>query len=340
MSHGLSWNHLYGTAQIRHDYIVNFTFQGRGWPLITGIDRETLLRGVDPQQRAAWEEEEDDGPTSLAFCFGGSQDPTEEECQIRSTVAGVLNVSTTSFRVGAGFPAADGPPLNTFIIAGLTDFQNQCLQNHHVISGPDISFCALPTHPQSPGYLGTIVDLDFDNTEQGAIEARNAIRKSIMVNTRLVQLFQIHRDAVPINYSAQDIADELHDSISLLPIELTGSRGARVAWRVYSVVSTNNPDHVRLQRLAFRETQVVTSYSFRGVVRADMSCGVCRSIDHPGPLCPFPRIHGWMGPSAETMAATAQAARAAAAVARGRGRGRGRGNRGGNQRGNQRGRGF
>ncbi|KAJ7688895.1 hypothetical protein B0H16DRAFT_1860400 [Mycena metata] len=311
-----------------------------GWPLITGIDREALLRGVDPQQRAAWEEEEDEGPTSLAFRFGGSQDPTEEARQIRSTVAGVLNVSATSFRVGAGFPAADGPPLNTFIIAGLTDFQNQCLQNHHVISGPDISFCALPTHPQNPGYLGTIVDLDFDNTEQGAIEARNAIRRSIMTNTRLVQLFQIHRDAVPINYSAQDIADELHDSISLLPIELTGARGARVAWRVYSVISTNNPDHVRLQRLAFRETRVVTSYSFRGVVRADMSCGVCRSIDHPSPLCPFPRIHGWMGPSAETMAATAQAARAAAAAARGRGRGRGRGNRGGNQRGNQRGRGF
>ncbi|KAJ7707240.1 hypothetical protein B0H16DRAFT_1481591 [Mycena metata] len=288
-----------------------------GWPLITGIDREALLRGVDPQQRAAWEEEEDEGPTSLAFRFGGSQDPTEEARQIRSTVAGVLNVSATSFRVGAGFPAADGPPLNTFIIAGLTDFQNQCLQNHHVISGPDISFCALPTHPQNPGYLGTIVDLDFDNIEQGAIEARNAIRRSIMTNTRLVQLFQIHRDAVPINYSAQDIADELHDSISLLPIELTGARGARVAWRVYSVVSTNNPDHVRLQRLAFRETRVVTS-----------------------PLCPFPRIHGWMGPSAETMAATAQAARAAAAAARGRGRGRGRGNRGGNQRGNQRGRGF
>ncbi|KAJ7704684.1 hypothetical protein B0H16DRAFT_1828198 [Mycena metata] len=242
-----------------------------GWPLITGIDHKALLRG-------------------------GSQDPTKEARQIRSTIAGVLNVSATSFRVGAGFPAADGPPLNTFIIARLTDFQNQCLQNHHVISGPDISFCALPTHLQNPGYLGTIVNLDFDNTEQGAIEARNTIRRSIMTNTRLVQLFQIHRDAVPINYSAQDIADKLHDSISLLPIELTGAHGARVAWRVYSVVSTNNPDHVRLQ---FCETQVVTSYSFRGVVRADMSCDVCRSIDHPSPLCPFLQIHGWMGPSAE-----------------------------------------
>ncbi|KAJ7026044.1 hypothetical protein C8F04DRAFT_1190858 [Mycena alexandri] len=87
----------------------------------------------------------------------------------------------------------------------------------------------------------------------------------------------------------------LHDSISLLPIELEGSRGVRVAWRVYAVVSTNNPAHVRLQRLAFRETRVVVPYSFRGIVRADMSCGVCRSIDHPGALCPFPLIHGMDG---------------------------------------------
>ncbi|KAJ7045947.1 hypothetical protein C8F04DRAFT_1388488 [Mycena alexandri] len=86
----------------------------------------------------------------------------------------------------------------------------------------------------------------------------------------------------------------LHDSISLLPIELEGSRGVRVAWRVYAVVSTNNPAHVRLQRLAFRETRVVVPYSFRGIVRADMS-GVCRFIDHPGALCPFPLIHGMDG---------------------------------------------
>ncbi|KAJ7180858.1 hypothetical protein C8R46DRAFT_1319225 [Mycena filopes] len=295
-----------------------------GWPLVTGVDREVLMDPVDKEQTGEWEEEEAEGPTSLAFRMGGSLDPVSDSRALAAAAEGTVNAEPGSARVGAGVAAVEGArPPNVFIIAGLSAFAHRALQEQLVISTANGTFVILPPHPNESGYMGTVVDLAFENTPEGAIGAADVIRRCATKNMQFVQLVQTHRDGVPRNYSIQEIADELRDSITVQPIEITNTLGTRIGWRVYSIVTTRIPAAYRLIRAAFRKTRLVTGFSYRGVVRADMSCAVCRGIDHPTGLCPFPLVPGWMGPSEATIAAAAQAARAAAAAARNRGTRRG-----------------
>jgi hypothetical protein len=44
-------------------------------------------------------------------------------------------------------------------------------------------------------------------------------------------------------------------------------------------------------------------------------CRICPSIDHPTPLCPFPNLPGWLGPTPTTIAALEDASHATATKA-------------------------
>jgi hypothetical protein len=75
----------------------------------------------------------------------------------------------------------------------------------------------------------------------------------------------------------------------------------------------------------------VTAFNNTGRARADMSCRICPSIDHPSALCPFPEIEGWMGATPTMLPAAPNAARGRGG--RGGRRARGGRNAGGRGRG-------
>ncbi|KAJ7449977.1 hypothetical protein B0H11DRAFT_323163 [Mycena galericulata] len=101
-----------------------------------------------------------------------------------------------------------------------------------------------------------------------------------------------YHDALPATLST--LEDVLH-SVSVAPLELAAPR---VVWRVYMRVTTHTADGYTAIRRAFRDVVFVTAFNNTGrVLREDVSCDICRAIDHPTPLCPFPDAPGWMGPT-------------------------------------------
>ncbi|KAJ7457917.1 hypothetical protein B0H11DRAFT_202925 [Mycena galericulata] len=131
--------------------------------------------------------------------------------------------------------------------------------------------------------------LTFENTPGGAQEAATAITAALRVNTDFGRLVMSYCDALPSTFST---LDDVLDSVSVAPLELPAPR---VVWRVYMRVTTHIADGYNAIRRAFRDVVFVMPFNNTGYVRGVMSCRICRAIDHPTLLCPFPDTPGWMG---------------------------------------------
>ncbi|KAJ7815781.1 hypothetical protein B0H14DRAFT_2603101 [Mycena olivaceomarginata] len=118
--------------------------------------------------------------------------------------------------------------------------------------------------------------------------------------------------------SHQDIRKELHDSFMLHPIWLNTAHRPRLAYRVFTLVTTSDPTMYSAICAAFHEMRISTGLNYCGRVHNNFLCCICQSIDHPYQLCPFPGIPGWMGPTPETIAASEKAAQDAVNTARNR----------------------
>ncbi|KAJ6522963.1 hypothetical protein DFH09DRAFT_1330327 [Mycena vulgaris] len=290
-----------------------------GWYLPTGIERHTLLDPVDPEQIESWEMLEQDGPSSFATLAGDSVDPPHEARLIHSNLADLLNVQRYSFKVCPAMPriATAGQNPNVFFITGLSEFLNDAIQRQQVVSAPGITFFIYPPHPhpQFSGFMGTIVGLEFEDSVAGDSAALEAICSAVMVNKRFTSAVLSHCDPLPAGVCSEDILTRLQNSIAIRPIELrptephTADQGHRIAYRVYADLPTTNPSAYRAIRIAFRRTRVIQTMGLFGTVINDFApCRICRSIDHPAPLCPYPKYPGWRGATAATIAALDEAA--------------------------------
>ncbi|KAJ7917891.1 hypothetical protein B0H13DRAFT_2321964 [Mycena leptocephala] len=290
-----------------------------GWYLPTGIDRHRLLDSVDPNQIESWEMLEQDGPSSFATLAGDSIDPPHEARLIHSNLADLLNVQCYSFNVCPAVPpiATAGQNPNVFLITGLSEFLNDAIQRQQVVSAPGITFFIYRSHPdpQFSGFMGTIFGLEFEDSVAGDSAALEAIRSAVMVNKRFTSAVFSHCDPLPAGVCSEDILARLQNSIAIRPIELrptephTAYQGHRIAYRVYADLPTTDPSAYRAIRIAFRRTRVIPTMGLFGSVINDFTpCRICRSIDHPAPLCPYPNYPGWRGPTAATITALDEAA--------------------------------
>ncbi|KAJ7453699.1 hypothetical protein B0H11DRAFT_2288187 [Mycena galericulata] len=151
-----------------------------------------------------------------------------------------------------------------------------------------------PLYPPRSGFLGIVEGLTFENTARGAEEVATAITAALRANADFRRLVMSYRDTLPANFSTQQVLAAVLDSVSVAPLELPAPR---VVWRVYMRVTTHTADGYIAIRRAFRDVVFVTPFNNIGHVREDMSCRICRAIDHPTLLCPFPSAPGWMGPT-------------------------------------------
>ncbi|KAJ6450062.1 hypothetical protein C8R45DRAFT_1043958 [Mycena sanguinolenta] len=286
-----------------------------GWYLPSGIDRQTLLESVDPKQIESWEILERDGPTSLATLAGDSVDPPHEARMIHSNLADLLNIQRYKFRVCAAEPriTPSGRNSNVFLIGGLGEPLNTAIQRSRVVSAPGITFFIYPPHPQPQvsGFMGTIVGLNLENSQDGDGAALEAIRSAVMVNKRFTKAVFSYCDPLPVDLCPEEMLDDLRDSITIRPVELrTLDQGHRIGYRVYATVRTKDLGAYQAIRLAFRFTKVFMPVGMLGTVYGEFGlCRICRSIDHSASLCPYPICPGWRGPSASTIAAIDEGAR-------------------------------
>ncbi|KAJ7789702.1 hypothetical protein B0H14DRAFT_3502700 [Mycena olivaceomarginata] len=78
---------------------------------------------------------------------------------------------------------------------------------------------------------------------------------------------------------------------------------------------TNNRESWSQLRRLFGKLQIMTALYGTARLQRAFRCRIYPSIDHPTPLCPFPDLPDWLGPTPTTIAALEDASCAAAAKA-------------------------
>ncbi|KAJ7022147.1 hypothetical protein C8F04DRAFT_1098405 [Mycena alexandri] len=295
----------------------------------TTADAAARMRNVDPGQSTTWH---NTPGTILAVVSGGSVDPVGESQDGVDLLAGATNVPRELIRMGAANPANPRLPTpNVFGVTGIPPDLAAFLLNDRVLSVKQITLFLYALVPDTfSGFLGNVEGLTFPNTPAGAQEAANMVTNTLSTTPAFIQLVMNHRDNIPAHWTIQQALTAILGSITVAPIELLSPRGPRVVWRVYMMVTTTDPAAYNAIRAAFAPILFITAFNNTGRVRADMFCRICESIDHPTPLCPFPDVPGWMGPTPASLAAAPAATRGGRGrgISRGRARG-GRGTRGG-----------
>ncbi|KAJ7711610.1 hypothetical protein B0H16DRAFT_1816528 [Mycena metata] len=269
-------------------------------PETTGTDFDTLALNADPAVIQTWR----NTPGTIAvYVAGGDRDSTGSAHSGAELIANVTNMPAGAVRMGAAKAANPSLPApNLFGITGLTPDLAAELVRLRMLCTQAITLFIITLAPHFSGFLGLVEGLTFLNTPAGAQEAVNAITHTLSTNTNFIQLVMSHRDALPAHWSIQQALTAILGSLTVTPIELlSGAGSARVVWRVFMMVTTHNMVYYNAIRAAFRQVAFVTAFNNTGRVRDDLSCRICRSIDHPTQLCPFPDVPGYVGPTAATL---------------------------------------
>jgi hypothetical protein len=74
----------------------------------------------------------------------------------------------------------------------------------------------------------------------------------------------------------------------------TGVGQSHPAWNVYIYPPTRNAPTLREWRAVIQETTFVTEDNDAGKTYKIFNCTICRSINHPSGMCPYPTQDGWI----------------------------------------------
>ncbi|KAJ7849679.1 hypothetical protein B0H14DRAFT_3452381 [Mycena olivaceomarginata] len=274
----------------------------------------------------------------LAFVMGvGNGDRTQTAGRIATAIAGYINVDPASVLVGApGLGTGAGPDARAWLIGGLPENLAQVVLESRCLCSTAITLFFLQYTPLITGFLGTIGGLIIPNTRQGRATAMGIIEDAISNDSAITRFVRDHRDSFPSHLDADQALDIFLTSIGVDAIELPPPQQRRIVHRL--------EQWNQLRRL-FALLVIDTTYYGEGRIHPPMSCNLCPSTDHPGPLCPFPHVDGWLGATSANIGELLDISRTARARALGpsnnaggnRGRGGSRGGRGKSGRGNARG---
>ncbi|KAJ7869772.1 hypothetical protein B0H14DRAFT_273720 [Mycena olivaceomarginata] len=316
-----------------------------GWRPLYGFEADAVWRNHPSAQREKWDREPH--PKFLAIVMGGNGDRTQTAGRIATAIAGRINVDPASILVGApGLGTGAGPDARAWLIGGLPEHLAQVVLESRCLCSTSITLFFLQYAPLITGFLGTIGGLIIPNTREGRVTAMDLIEDAIGNNTAITRFVRDHRDSFPSHLDADQALDVFMSSIGVDAIELLlpNNGGSYVAWNVYALSPTDSLEDWNQLRRLFGLLVIDTTYYGEGRIHPPMSCNFCPSTDHPGPLCPFPRVDGWLGATTANIGELLDISRTARARALGpsntgssRGRGGSRGGKGKPGRGNNRG---
>ncbi|KAJ7894466.1 hypothetical protein B0H14DRAFT_3426873 [Mycena olivaceomarginata] len=251
-----------------------------GWRPLYGFEADAVWRNHPSAQREKWDREPH--PKFLAIVMGGNGDRTQTAGRIATAIAGRINVDPASILVGApGLGTGAGPDARAWLIGGLPEHLAQVVLESRCLCSTSITLFFLQYAPLITGFLGTIGGLIIPNTREGRVTAMDLIEDAIGNNTAITRFPSI------VFMSSIGV-----DAIELL---LPNNGGSYVAWNVYALSPTDSLEDWNQLRRLFGLLVIDTTYYGEGRIHPPMSCNFCPSTDHPGPLCPFPRVDGWLG---------------------------------------------
>ena len=170
-------------------------------------------------------------------------------------------------------------------------------------------------------------------TKNHDVNTATAVKRFIANNKdNLPNIIKCMDDA--LRYLRKSITIQRFDLVKRKDIGTESGKG-NPAWNVYMYPPTTNHNALRDWRSLISKIVFITNENGAGRSTKKFSCMVCRSIDHPGGMCPFPKQQGWNAPAPTNSPALDDLLNASQPQGRGhtaRGRGfpndRSRGNRG------------
>ncbi|KAJ7573791.1 hypothetical protein C8J56DRAFT_1065712 [Mycena floridula] len=249
---------------------------------------------------------------------------------IRDMVAGEVPNSLATIQMGPQIAAS--PPRGAmaspaaWLIQGTVDEDADHMGDLAVLSSGGQALFVLDYDMAMPSFLITLIDFLHQNTPAGLAVLCQAIQDTLMGNPLIRQHNTTFRDQRPAIIPAAQVHLDFVNSIDIRHIHINYSGGQPGnAINVYadfpfSSMSGYMELHRIVTRLRFRTIMIGEGRA----IPSPFLCHICRGMDHPTGLCPFPTIPGWLGPTHESAVASSLGNRG----------GRGRGARGG-QRGNR-----
>ncbi|TFY78440.1 hypothetical protein EWM64_g5572 [Hericium alpestre] len=155
-----------------------------------------------------------------------------------------------------------------FLVFNITDAVAHIMLSRGVWSSTNITFQALTIEPGLPHFLFTIASFTTSDTATVRTIVHNQWN-TFMMTLRVERIDTMGRGAL------------------LLP-----------RFNIYAdPAGIPSEEHWYALRRHFRDLPYVSNLYGIGRAQDNMLCSICRGVDHPRGLCPFPDVVGWNGPS-------------------------------------------
>ena len=235
------------------------------------------------------------------FGFEARQQLKHNSIRIR-LLAAVAEI-TSSRRAGVSAPGPTDRIIRArrrtpraFLIHSLTREQYISLMKQKVWVSADIAFRVLPTKPNCPDFLFTIINLSSLDTDEVAKMVRSIWQRE----DTIAGIHEIIHSTSP---SPINQLMNLPSFIASMWVECLNIKedGGRLTPH-YNVYAPGRlfPDHKVWNRVRGLLARIPYNTLLLGAGEAKLAlyhCNLCHAADHPRGLCPFPRIQGWIGPS-------------------------------------------
>ncbi len=302
-------NHSTGNI-LRNDPLKKYT--EATMPAIYDASPYAPLRHMDPDLVDAWED--CSGGKLFAHPFDGeacSRDLDRVKFKIFSAVieitksqsAGVSPPRPSQAAIGAGCTPT------CFLIYNLTEDERRLLLERSVWSSNNITFHVTSFYPTCPDFLFSIKGFGTTHTDD-VCQIVHSVWHDDATGSFLNSIIEDfpQGERADANQAISRFIASMW--VTFLPVKKSGNILAP-HFNVYANCSPILRQDVWIRLRDYLAGRVYASSMLgNGTTEiAPYNCGICRSVDHPTGLCPFPNIKGWNGPRKRSIIENPRASR-------------------------------
>ncbi|KAK0441751.1 uncharacterized protein EV420DRAFT_1649869 [Desarmillaria tabescens] len=188
-----------------------------------------------------------------------------------------------------------------FCLSNITEHEQDSLLSQRCWSSDIITFFAITTNPKPYSYLLMLHKLTYPDTDAGAEGVCKVVRAALRHSPNIRTFITTNRDALSSTLTTDEALEVVVSSVRAkkLDIIVTAGRKERT-WAIYAKPPTD------MFNFHWPWRNLIVSLPFDAAIAThgvgipypkDHRCNICYAVDHPTPLCPFPLILGWHGPS-------------------------------------------
>ncbi|KAF7321222.1 hypothetical protein HMN09_00211200 [Mycena chlorophos] len=234
--------------------------------------------------------------------MGGNGNIFQTRGGIQQTFGDRLNMDPASINVVA--PVGDSVE---WAVVGLHPYLEQTVLGDVVLRGTArraaclvSSTTSLP--PDTLNGANTLLPFFQNAMSVDGVNRVAEFRRAVTADSSVYQA-QAQAQNPPVHLTEPAVFQRFMQTVRLEPQTVNNNGMPRTLWNVRVMFPTRDPAAVARIISAFTAFLIPAGVHGIGVVHNGFTCSICLSTAHPTPLCPFPNLPGWNGPTPETIQA-------------------------------------